>query len=870
MLISQINKILKNPKNHVWNTKTNILDLCIDSRKLNEPANTLFFAIKGKNHDSHQFLDDLYEKGVRNFVVEVSQTVRAKLLAREKFQECNIFHVKNSIDALQRVVIFHRKQFDKISVIGITGSNGKTIVKEWLAQCFADFSVVKSPKSYNSQIGVPLSVAQINKKHQIGIFEAGISQMGEMKKLQKIILPDIGVLTNIGSAHDEGFENRAQKLQEKLQLFIKCSVIFFPKYLLNDFKSIFDAFKDKYEDTILISWDYNLQLATTSKEMLSFEIKTDNYNENSYENWQISINKNLFPFNENDKTSIENTLVCACVMHYFDFTTEKIAKKIKTLKPISMRLEIKQGVFNSYIIDDSYNNDVVGLSMALNLLQNQQQKTEKALILSDILETGMDDQKALYKSVADIIAQKNITQFVGIGQSITKNKDIFKKVFENIKNTQNITFFEDTASFLREFDLKNFQNQVVLIKGARKFAFEKIVQKMQQKAHGTILEINLDALVHNLNFFRTQIKKKTKIMVMVKAFAYGSGSAEVANLLQFHRVDYLAVAYTDEGVELRKNGIKLPIMVMNPSIESFGLLLEYDLEPEIYSFGLLNNFIDFIKNNHFSENITSENKEKINQKNNEKNIKINKIHLKLDTGMKRLGFEENDFENLTTILLQNQKNIIIASIMSHLAGADEAEHNEFSENQIAIFERFSAKISKKIGYNPIRHIANSPTIVRFPKAQFDMIRLGIGLYGVEMSGIAQQQLMPISRLKTIISQIKTVQKNETVGYSRKGIMPQNGKIATIAIGYADGFSRRFSNGVGEVCINGTLCKVIGNVCMDMTMIDISHLQDVQEGDEVIIFDEKLTISMLAKKINTIPYEILTSVSERVKRVFFTE
>ena len=403
---------------------------------------------------------------------------------------------------------------------------------------------------------------------------------------------------------------------------------------------------------------------------------------------------------------------------------------------------------------------------------------------------------------------------------------------------------------------------MVLIKGARKFAFEKIVQKMQQKAHGTILEINLDALVHNLNFFRSQIKPKTKIMVMVKAFAYGSGSAEVANLLQFHRVDYLAVAYTDEGVELRKNGIKLPIMVMNPSIESFELLLEYDLEPEIYSFNLLNNFIDFLNNSNLPENLTSEK--------NQKKINTTKIHLKLDTGMKRLGFEENDLENLTAILLQNQKNIIIASIMSHLAGADEAEHNDFSQNQITIFERFSAEISKKIGYNPIKHIANSPTIVRFPKAQFDMIRLGIGLYGVEMSGIAQQQLMPISRLKTVISQIKTVQKNETVGYSRKGKMLTDGKIATIAIGYADGFSRRFSNGVGEVSINGTLCKVIGNVCMDMTMIDISHLENVQEGDEVIVFDEKLTISVLAQKINTIPYEILTSISERVKRVFFTE
>ena len=866
MLISQINKILKSTKNHVWNTKTNIIDLCIDSRKLNNPENTLFFAIKGKNHDSHQFLDDLYEKGVRNFVVEVSQTGFSTLLIREKRQQCNVFYVKNSVDALQKAVIFHRKQFDKISVIGVTGSNGKTIVKEWLSQCFSDYVIVKSPKSYNSQIGVPLSVAEINKKHQIGIFEAGISQMGEMEKLQKIILPRIGILTNIGSAHDEGFENKAQKLKEKLNLFVESAVIFIPKYLLNEFKDVFTEFQDKYKDTLIIWWDYDWDsdlVDLEKKEMFCFDLKPKDYNENYSEKWLISINKATFPFDENDKTSIENALVCVFVMRYFKFSIKKITEKIKNLKPISMRLEIKQGLFNSYLIDDSYNNDVVGLSMALNLLQNQQQKTEKALILSDILETGLDDQKQLYKLVADIIAQKNISQFVGIGENISKNKAVFETVFSKIPNLKNIAFFEDTASFLNNFPLKNFQNQVILIKGARKFAFEKIVQKMQQKAHGTILEINLDALVHNLNFFRSQIKPKTKVMVMVKAFAYGSGSAEVANLLQFHRVDYLAVAYTDEGVELRKNGIRLPIMVMNPSMESFDLLLEYDLEPEIYSFQLLNNFIDFVENHNNSKNITSKNITS-------ENTKPIKIHLKLDTGMKRLGFEENEEENLSNILLQNQKNIIIASIMSHLAGADEAEHNEFSKNQIAIFDRFSAKIIEKIGYNPIKHIANSPAIVRFPEAQFDMIRLGIGLYGVEMAGIAQKQLMPISKLKTVISQIKHINKNETVGYSRKGIMHQNGKIATIAIGYADGFNRRFSNGVGEVSINGTLCKVIGNVCMDMTMIDVSHLKDVQQGDEVVIFDENLTISMLAKKINTIPYEVLTGISERVKRVFFTE
>jgi alanine racemase len=505
-----------------------------------------------------------------------------------------------------------------------------------------------------------------------------------------------------------------------------------------------------------------------------------------------------------------------------------------------MRLELKQGLHQTYLIDDSYNNDLAGLQIALDFLANQQQKQAKVVILSDILESDLSGKK-LYSQVANLLLGKNIGFFIGIGEKISSHKEVFKNI--PLK-----AFYKNTEEFLEKGFFEQLKNCVILVKGARKFQFEKIIQKLEYKAHRTVLEINLDALVHNLNFYRNQLQPSTKIMAMVKAFAYGSGSVEIANLLQFHRVSYLAVAYTDEGVELRKNGIYLPIMVMNPSEESFPLLAEYKLEPEVYSFEMLQKLTDFCKN---------------------ENLQGFKVHIEFDTGMRRLGFEEKHISPLVEIL-QSNTYLKVASVLSHLAAADESQHDDFSLKQIKHFEKITQNFEKKLKYKFLKHILNSPGIARFPESQMDMVRLGIGLYGVEAGGKYQNQLQPISRLKTVISQIKHIKNGETVGYGRKGVAKKTMTIGIIAIGYADGFSRAFSQGVGKVRVRDKIVPIVGNVCMDMTMIDLTDIPNVQVGDEVVIFDERLSIQMLAEAIGTIPYEILTNVSERVKRVFYSE
>ncbi|HEY1056392.1 MAG TPA: bifunctional UDP-N-acetylmuramoyl-tripeptide:D-alanyl-D-alanine ligase/alanine racemase, partial [Emticicia sp.] len=543
-----------------------------------------------------------------------------------------------------------------------------------------------------------------------------------------------------------------------------------------------------------------------------------------------------------DDASIENATHCVFAKLLLNPKGQDLsitAEALMALKPIAMRLELKQGINDCYLIDDTYNNDYAGLNMALNFMSQHHAKKYKVLIISDLLQSGLKETE-LYRSIADLVKGKEIDQLIGIGEDISRNAKFFD---------ENATFFKSTEDFLEEYPINQLHDSLILVKGARKFAFEKIVDKLIQKVHGTIFEINLDALTHNLNFYRGKIGSNTKIMVMVKAYAYGSGSAEVASLLEYHRVNYLGVAYPDEGVVLRQSGIKLPIMVLNSQPETFSKLVEYDLEPEIYSFQIFKRFQDFIKS--FPDSTFQ-------------------IHIKLDTGMHRLGFEEQDIEKLIEALKQNPS-IKIASIFSHLVGADESEHNDFSKSQIERFKRMSDKIIQALpkGEAPLRHICNSAGIIRFPEAKFDMVRLGIGLYGVEATGTEQRSLQTVGTLKTIISQIKHLKKGETIGYSRKGVLEKDSRIATIAIGYADGFDRGFSKGVGSVLVNGVKCPVIGNVCMDMTMVDVTEAK-CEEGDEVIIFGKYLPIHELAASIGTIPYEILTGVSERVKRVFYKE
>ncbi|HAS40345.1 MAG TPA: bifunctional UDP-N-acetylmuramoyl-tripeptide:D-alanyl-D-alanine ligase/alanine racemase [Microscillaceae bacterium] len=804
-----------------------IYHLLLDSRKLYHPTKALFFAINGEHHDGHDFVQELYQKGVRSFVIEQAN------FPIEQLPQANFLLVNNAIQALQKIAENHRQQFN-FPVIGITGSNGKTVVKEWLAKLLTKhYRIVKSPKSYNSQIGVPLSVWQMHSRHNLAIFEAGVSAQGDMPPLQQVIRPSLGIFTNLGTAHDEGFDNHTQKLREKWQLFQGCEqIVACYEHLTN--------YPDLLQDKRLITWGQSTQanVRILAKQTLANQQVTKVTYTFQQQNNTLNI-----PFV--DEASLENILHCLVVMLSLQIPFEDIQERVSRLRPISMRMELKRGVRNTYLIDDSYSNDLASLKIALDFMSTQDAQLQKVVILSDMLQSGMSPA-LLYQSIADLLSSKQIDQLIAVGSEFAKHQSYLQGL--------NTTFVETTEQLLSHPGLASLSQAVVLIKGARRFRFEQLVLQLQQKVHGTVLEIDLDALVHNLNYYRERLAPQTKIMVMVKAFAYGSGSAEVAHLLQFHRVDYLAVAYADEGVFLRENGITLPIMVMNPGEDTFDKLLQYDLEPELYSFRILKAFIQFLTDRRQSS----------------------RIHLKIDTGMHRLGFTPGEIPELLAVLSQQNDDtpsplqlMEIASVFSHLAGADDAAHAAYSQQQITHFTQVATQIEDAIGYQVIKHILNSPGIVRFPEAHFNMVRLGIGLYGVEANQLEQDQLRVISRLKTTISQIKHLKTGETVGYGRKGVAKRPTKTATIAIGYADGFSRAFSNGVGKVLVNGVKVPVIGNVCMDMSMIDVTDVE-VTEGDEVIIFNETLSIIELAQSTQTIPYEILTNISERVKRVFYLE
>jgi len=813
--------------------ETSALYLLTDSRQLVFPQQTLFFAIKGQHHDGHQYLVELYQKGVRQFVVEHKALTPTLLEQLERFEDAQIWEVENSIKALQELAIRHRQQFD-IPVVGITGSNGKTIVKEWLSQLLSsDFRIAKSPKSYNSQIGVPLSVWQLNETHTLGLFEAGISQSHEMKALQEIIRPTIGIFTNIGSAHDEGFRSRKQKVTEKLRLFTQCQQLIYRADYADIDEEIRLILQPVNPTCKLISWgkgeNYTVNVdwyKDASQAYIAMKSSIE-----VFDNQQFSV-----PFT--DEASIENVVHCLILMLQLGVPSSEIRQRVSRLRPISMRLELKEGINECYLIDDTYNNDLVGLSIALNFLGQQEQRPHKLAILSDLLQTGQKEDE-LYAQINTLLQQKGVEKLIAIGEAFARNAHLISIP---------ALYFPSTTEFLSHLPTDTFKEAIVLIKGARPFQFERIVNRLQQRVHGTVLEINLDALTHNLNFYRNKVGNDTRIMVMVKAFAYGSGSAEVAQLLQFHRVDYLAVAYADEGVTLRQNGIELPIMVMNASLATFDKLLEFKLEPEIYSHKILEEWLEFISEKPAAALLP--------------------IHLKLDTGMHRLGFTENDLPQLIE-RLDAHPSLKIASIFSHLVGADEAMHNDFSRLQYERFVAGAMQLENALGYRPLRHILNSAGIVRFPDYKLDMVRLGIGLYGVEVNGQEQRSLQQIGTFKTVVSQVKHLPAGETIGYSRKGILERASSIATIAIGYADGYDRRFSKGVGKVLIQGVLCPVVGNVCMDMTMVDVTGVP-VEEGGEVIIFGPNLPIYQLSEQIGTISYEILTGISERVKRVFYKE
>jgi alanine racemase len=795
--------------------------LLTDSRQLTEPAHSVFIALVTKRNDAHQYIFSLCQKGVKVFIVTHIPKNCIGL------QDVCFLTVPDTLIALQKLAAWHRSQFG-IPVIGITGSNGKTIVKEWLYQLLkTDYNITRSPKSYNSQIGVPLSVWQLNSNHTLGIFEAGISEVNEMAILSHVIRPTIGVLTSLGPAHDEGFENTTQKLQEKLQLFSHSDTV-----IVNALSFIDEHLELLPKNVFLISRHPHaaLQITETERTDSGSVIKA------LYREKEISIS---IPFT--DAASVDNAMTCWAVLLYLNMAQPDIEKRMRLLQSVAMRLELKLGNNNCVLINDFYNSDINALEIALHYLKQQERGGKKVVILSDIEQSGKLSRE-LYAHVAKLMEQFHIDSFIGIGKEISSQKNLFK---------HSSHFFENTQAFITESKINEalqFHHAIILLKGARSFGFESISKYLQQKSHDTVLEINLNRLVHNINFYRSQLNKEVKLMCMVKATGYGSGSTEIAFTLQHHHVDYLAVAYADEGVELRKAGIHLPIMVMSPEESSYDDMIDHYLEPEIYSFKVAGEFLQALQSKAISAAYP--------------------VHIKLDTGMHRLGFEEEQLHALSEFL-KNEPLLKVKSIFSHLVASDDKAFDDFTRQQIALFENMASEIESAIGYTAIKHICNSGAITRFKSAHYNMVRLGIGMYGIGFNDVEKQSLENISSLKTKISQIKHLQPGDTVGYSRNGHITKRTSIATIPIGYADGFSRRLGNGNFSVYINKKPCKTIGNICMDMCMVDISHVT-CAEGDEVIVFETVQQLMALSHAIETIPYEVLTGISSRVKRVYVQE
>ncbi|MDD4115401.1 MAG: bifunctional UDP-N-acetylmuramoyl-tripeptide:D-alanyl-D-alanine ligase/alanine racemase [Massilibacteroides sp.] len=801
--------------------ETSISILLIDSRRLSLPEQSLFFALKTKTNDGHKYIGELYRLRVRNFVVS------EWLPEFDIMKEVNFLFVKDTLRALQRMAVFHRKRFN-IPVIGITGSNGKTIVKEFLYQMLhKEFNIVRSPRSYNSQIGVPLSIWQMNEKHTLGIFEAGISQPDEMERLQPIIAPTIGIITNIGEAHQENFLSMTQKCMEKLMLFTDAEAIIYDgdnKFIANCIESALLSHK-------AIAWS-----RTDSEAPLFVELIKKKEAETEICCTMLGLSRNfVIPFT--DDASIENVIQCLALILYLKPTSISDSSKTAQLEPVDMRLDVKQGINNCILINDTYNSDINSLDIALDFQASRRvnKNLKSTLILSDILQSGALP-KSLYKKVADMVSRKKVDRIIGIGRDLKE----YESVFEIGKE-----FYLTTEEFIQSPSFRSFKDELILIKGSRRFHFERISELLEKKVHETILEVNLDAVIHNFNFYRSRLNPETKIVCMVKAFGYGAGSYEVAKTLQEYRCDYLAVAVADEGADLRKEGISIPIIVMNPEFSSFNVLFEDMLEPEVYSFRLLDAMI---------------------KETERRGITSYPVHIKIDTGMHRLGFQPADVPEICH-RIKEQSGVVVRSVFSHLAGSDDPCHDEFTMLQFQRFEQAAGVLEDGLQYKVIKHILNSAGIERFPEHQMDMVRLGIGLYGVSASG--QKGLRNVSTLRTTILQIQHVPVGDSIGYGRMSYVSRDSRIAIIPIGYADGLDRHFSNGGGEVVVDGCRCPIIGNICMDACMIDVTDT-NAKEGDPVIVFGEELPVDELSRKLKTISYEILTSVSPRVKRVYYRE
>ena len=862
--------------------------LLTDSRSLCFPEETLFFALKTARNDGHRYIADLYRRGVRNFVVTTvpvaggfpasSAATTPAASAAGSYPDANFLVVPSPLEALQRLAERHRDEFN-IPIVGITGSNGKTMVKEWLYQLLSpSMTVTRSPKSYNSQIGVPLSVWLLNEQTQVGLFEAGISQPDEMASLCDIIQPTIGVLTSLGAAHQENFRTMEEKCMEKMQLFSHAKVLAYN----SDDDVISRCIRRSGFKGEKIGWSRDNQSAPLFIEAVSSTPAgtTVSY---IYKGTRASY---LLPFF--DEASLQCSFACAAVALHLGITPEQLAERMAHLEPVAMRLEVKEGQHGCLLINDSYNSDINSLDIALDFMARRTATAAaspavsgssadtlagpRTLILSDIYQTGRDDAD-LYAEVLALCLKRGITKLIAIGPRITA---ALSAAVVPVAGgfAAGVFFFPTTDAFLASEAFRQLHDEVILIKGARAFGFDRITEQLEQKVHETILEVNLNALVDNLNYYRSFLKPETKLVCMVKADAYGAGAVEVAKTLQDHRVDYLAVAVADEGVTLRRHGITQNIMIMNPEMTAFKTMFDYDLEPEVYSFRLMDALIRAAE----QQGITGW-----------------PVHIKLDTGMHRLGFDpEKDIDEVIR-RLKNQNAIIPRSVFSHFVGSDSDDFDNFSTMQFEKFDKASRRLQAAFPHKIIRHMDNSAAIQHFPERQMDMCRLGLGLYGYDpraaapavpaVDGFFDQgqsvasripvdsaaaPLRPVSTLKTIILQLRRVPKDETVGYSRRGVLTRDSLIAAIPIGYADGLNRHLGRGAGYCLVNGQKAPYVGNICMDVAMIDVTDIPNVHEGNSVEIFGEHLPASVLSDILDTIPYEVLTGVSNRVKKVYFQD
>ena len=799
----------------IGNKNLQIHHIAFDSRNIYSTLKTAFIAINTHKNSGEKYIAQAIEKGIKIIISENFYP---------EYDGITWIIVENSVKFLQDLAHYHIEN-QPIKTIGITGSNGKTIVKEWLYQClWNEFPTVKSPKSFNSQIGLPISLLQTSEKHQVGIFEVGISKPQEMKTLEEIFSPKIGILTHIGTAHSSNFENELQLIKEKLILFKNSEIIIYN----GDNEQVCKEIKTQYSD----------------KKLISFGLKTHNdvkiicdYKDRNQEILvQYFSEKLSFPANQRDEATLTNALAVICILKEFGFTNEKIVEKINNLKAVEMRLESVNGVRNNLIINDSFNLDLDSLIIAYQFI-NQYNRDEKTLVLSDIFDVKNDDV-SLYHKVAEITNQQNFKQIFLVGNQISRFQEKF--------NAKTYTF-STTKELLESQQLNSIENQLILLKGARIFEFEKIKSHLELQKHDTVLEINLNAILHNINVHKSLLKPETKMCAMVKAYSYGLGGYEIAEFLQHHHIDYLGVAYADEGVDLRKNGITTPILVMNPEQGSYDVIIDYNLEPEIYSLRVLELFANQLQLKGIQQKYP--------------------IHIKIETGMHRLGFKEHEIDELVENL--KKYNVKVASIFSHLSSADVPEEDDYTMEQIHTFQRVSSKISEALGYQPIRHILNTAGITYYSDYQFEMVRIGIGMVGISANPKVKKQLQSAVTFKTVISQISEVKQGESIGYNRKYKAEKDTRIATIPVGYADGIPRLIGNKKGFVGIQNQKVSIVGNICMDMLMVDLQNIK-AKEGDEVIIFNGNPTLEEFSGYCQTIPYEVLTSISRRVKRIYIKD